>query len=553
MMSTRSWLASASVLALSLSSHAAIAQERTALSGQVSSAEEGAMEGVVVSAKRAGSTITISVVTDAQGRYAFPADKLAPGDYALKARATGYDVDGPAIATLADGKPATSDIKLRKTKNLSTQMTNAEWLTSMPGTDEQKKFLLNCNSCHTYERIVKSTYDAEGFLQIFDRMASYYPGSTPLKPQPLAGTAKREGLARDGDGLKTAEWLASVNLSQQPTWSWPLQTLPRLQGRSTRVVITEYDLPNKLIEPHDVILDRKGMVWYSDFGQMFLGSMDPATGKVAEYPIPETKKGWSLGTLDLEADKNDDLWVGVMYQASIAKFDRATSTFKQWSIPKEWDSDAAQFGHLAVDGTPVDNKVWLKNSDGNNIYRLDLTTNTMESLGSFKDPATGKRIGSYGIHSDSKNNLYLLDFSASNIGRIDAKTKELSVFVTPTPKSRPRRGRVDAQDRLWFAEYGSDGVGMLDPATKQIKEWRVPTKWSAPYDAMVDKYGDAWTGSMMTDRVARIDTNTGDVVEYPLPRSTNIRRVYVDDRTKPSTLWVGNNHGASIVKIEPLD
>jgi len=40
------------------------------LTGQISSAEEGAMEGVVVSAKKDGSTISISVVTDARGRFA---------------------------------------------------------------------------------------------------------------------------------------------------------------------------------------------------------------------------------------------------------------------------------------------------------------------------------------------------------------------------------------------------------------------------------------------------------------------------------------------------
>jgi len=38
-------------------------QKPSALSGQVTSAEEGSMEGVVVSAKRDGSTISISVVT----------------------------------------------------------------------------------------------------------------------------------------------------------------------------------------------------------------------------------------------------------------------------------------------------------------------------------------------------------------------------------------------------------------------------------------------------------------------------------------------------------
>ena len=94
---------------------------------------------------------------------------------------------------------------------------------------------------------------------------------------------------------------------------------------------------------------------------------------------------------------------------------------------------------------------------------------------------------------------------------------------------------------------------MLDPESGRISEWKIPTKWSAPYDAMVDRFGDAWTGSMLTDRVARIDTKSGEVTEYPLPRSTNIRRVFVDDRSKPGTLWVGNNHGASLVKVEALD
>jgi streptogramin lyase len=240
-----------------------------------------------------------------------------------------------------------------------------------------------------------------------------------------------------------------------------------------------------------------------------------------------------------------------MYQANIARFDPKTEKFEQWSVPKEWQTDAAQTGHLAVNATHVDGKVWIKNSDETNIYRLDVKTGKFEDLGNQTDPFNGRRIGTYGIHADSQNNVYLLDFSGNNLVRIDAKTKALKFYKTPTEMSRPRRGRVDSQDRLWFAEYGGNAIGMLDPKSGEIKEWKVPTEWSAPYDAMVDKHGDAWTGSMLTDRVARLDTKTGQYTEYPLPRSTNIRRVFVDDRTNPGTLWIGSNHGASIVKVEP--
>ena len=62
---------------------------------------------------------------------------------------------------------------------------------SMPGTDDQKRLVLDCNSCHTLERIVRSTHDADEFKQVFLRMAGYYPGSTPLKPQRLVGDAVR--------------------------------------------------------------------------------------------------------------------------------------------------------------------------------------------------------------------------------------------------------------------------------------------------------------------------------------------------------------------------
>src|SRR5262249_52990398 len=87
-------------LALTLSVWAATSsqaqsQSPAALTGTVSSAKEGLMEGVVVSAKRAGSTVTVSVATQDEGRFSFPASRLEPGQYALTTRAIGYDLEGP--------------------------------------------------------------------------------------------------------------------------------------------------------------------------------------------------------------------------------------------------------------------------------------------------------------------------------------------------------------------------------------------------------------------------------------------------------------------------
>src|SRR5260370_22118739 len=108
-----------------------------ALTALVSSGEEGPMEGVLVSANKTGSTITVTVVSDPQGRYRFPASKLDAGEYALRTRAAGYDLDGPKSVEIAPQETTTTDLKLRKTTNLVSQRPHADFMTSSPRADDQ--------------------------------------------------------------------------------------------------------------------------------------------------------------------------------------------------------------------------------------------------------------------------------------------------------------------------------------------------------------------------------------------------------------------------------
>src|SRR6185369_2748934 len=132
-------------------------------------------------------------------------------------------------------------------------------------------------------------------------------------------------------------------------------------------------------------------------------------------------------------------------------------------------------------------------------------------------------------------------------------TGEIKIFKTPTARSGPRRGMMDEEGRLWFGENNGDRIGMFDTRTETFREWPVPTPGSWPYDVTADKNGHVWTGGEYDDRILRLDPKNGQFTEYLLPRSTNVRRVFVDNSTTPVTFWVGNNHGASIVKLEPLD
>jgi virginiamycin B lyase len=521
-----------------------------ALTGLVMSVEEGRMEGVLVSAKKAGSSISITVVSDEQGRYRFPQAKLEPGAYALAIRAVGYDLDGPSRVEVAQGSSA--DLKLRKAKDIAAQLSNAEWIASMPGTQQQKATLLNCVSCHTAERIVRSHHDTDAFIQTLKRMSTYANQSTPLQPQLRRATRDLELIGEDRARVQKdqAEWLATVNLGSREDWSYTLKPYPRPKGRATRVVITQYDLPRQTIEPHDVVV-LDGMAWYCDFGAQAIGKLDPRTGKITEYPLPELKKGWPLGSLSLRNDKDGNLWLGMMYQAAVAKFDRRTEKFQIWQLPPEWNRDNTQVNMTSPFHYAVDGKVWTQNNGFAGVHRLDLASGKFETWEPFKG---SKRLHNiYDVIADSRNNAWFTDIANEHIGRIDASTGKITLYTTPTSRSGPRRGMMDAQDRLWFAQYRGNKIAMFDTKTEQFTEWPMKTPWLSPYDVAIDRNGEAWTGSMLSDQVARLNTKTGEAVEYLLPRSTNVRRVFVDNSTTPVTFWVGSNHGASIIKLEPLD
>lgn len=541
--------------AIAAASFYAATPEPPALTGIVSSAEEGAMEGVLVSARKAGSTITTTVVTDSTGRYTFPANRLEPGQYTLRVRAVGYDQDESGTVLMRATGTVSAHLKLHRAADLQSQLSNTEWMLSVPGTEDQKKSLLNCVQCHTLQRILQSRHDEEQFRQVLERMGGYTNASFPAHPQRKAAERLREtrGAQLAQNRQTQAKYLSTINLGSNAALPYDLKTLPRLTGRSTHVIITEYDLPRKAIEPHDVILDSDGTPWFSDFGEQVLGKLDPRTGKVTEIPIPVLKPGAATGSLSLESDRDGNLWLGMMFQGGIAKYERKSGQFQTWTVPAEYNQAMTQIDMVEPQHSYVDGKVWTQNNGFAAIHRLDLATGHIETFDFFAVEKEGENHNIYDVIPDSHNNAYFTDFQNEHIGRVDAKTGKMTLYPTPTPRSQPRRGQMDSQDRVWFGEYRGGRIGMFDTRTEKFQEWLPPTPYSAPYDVVLDRNGEAWTGSMTTDRVVRLNPATGQITEYQLPRSTNIRRVFVDNTAARPTLWVGNNHGASIVKVEPLD
>jgi virginiamycin B lyase len=394
-------------------------------------------------------------------------------------------------------------------------------------------------------------YNAEDMATVLPRMAIYSNGSQPTNPQRVPG---REIAAPSDADKKLGAYIATLNLSAASEWSYPLKTNPRPKGKGTQVIITEYDLPRRNAMPHDVRLDAKGTVWYGDFGAQWIGKLDPKTGQTVEYQYPIAKPGYPLGALRLSLANGGAIWIGNMFQAQLVKFDPATEKFESYPRPNFMDTEA-RVTMVDPEASQVDGKVWANvvgHAKYAGSYQVDIRTKEWTKV---RYPAGSPPAAAYDFAADSKNNIYGFGniLTHSKIWRTDAKTLETTWIDIPSGNGGGRRGKIDSQDRVWWAQYTINSVAMFDPRSRKVTQWKMPTPWTNPYDAMFDDKKYLWTASMSNDHVVRMNTETGEFTEYLLPRYTNIRSVEVDKSTPLSTLWVGNNHGAKIIKVEPLE
>lgn len=552
-------LTSMGLLAPVVGTHPAMAQSQgpAALTGTVSSREEGKMEGVVVSAKRAGSTIMVSVSTNAQGQYRFPQDRLTPGDYDITMRAVGYTLPSTK-ATIRSGGSTQLDLRLAKAGPdlLPLQLTNSEWILSAPGAPEQKMGLLRCLDCHGLQRPMFSKEDASEMAYTVQRMTAHSANSSPNYP--FFHQNASEILSRPPNKAMEdfAAYVASINLSSGETWPYRLKTQPRPTGKSTQAIITTYDLPDGAA-PHDTLLDKAGNVWFSDFQHQFISKLDPKTGKVTRYPVPISKPGFPTGGLMITMDKDGNIWEGMMGQAQIAMLDPKTEKVSIYLAP-DWDKGDTRFTMIDALHSNVDGKLWTKTNGGpdpghpNKLYQFDLATKTFHEV----LPPPGKRdIAAYGLISDLDNNVYGLDNNPNQrqIWRTDAKTGETTYIDLLAGVGGARRGHIDSQNRLWFSQFHANRYARYDAKTRNITVWDVPVPYAGAYDVQFDDVKYAWGADMSTDLVQRLNVDTGEWDSYLLPTSINTR--HIDVQKNPgglSSMWTEGQQTGKIVHIEPL-
>ena len=153
------------------------------LTGTIRSVDGNAMEGIAVSARTAGSRITTSVFTDAEGVYVFP--PLANGNYRVWAQTVGYST-GHAEAPLNGSGVVRRDFSLGTASigEITRQMSGADWFASLPESTIQERrikqvFKTSCTGCHLPSYVLQNRFDKKGWMTILDYMKTFTVGGGP--------------------------------------------------------------------------------------------------------------------------------------------------------------------------------------------------------------------------------------------------------------------------------------------------------------------------------------------------------------------------------------
>jgi virginiamycin B lyase len=452
-------------------------------------------------------------------------------------RRDSVEIDGPTKLDEIVLERVSKTDDLPPTPEIESQLSGAELLWNLPGTGVEKAtFQRACSPCHEWQQVLRNRYDERSWGLIVDRMMHYSGTALAIR---LKNTPNP-----DEDYNTIVKWLAKI---RGPEWhDAPLRAFPRPRGGSTRVIVTEYELPRNLLALHDVYGDAKGDIWYTSHKTQYFGKLDPRTGIATEHTVPLTPGGMP-GTHHVEVDKNGIVWLSENWSHNLDRFDPQTGRVTQVHLESSVPLSAPAFGNFAIDSAGF---IW---------YDLDFQVRKL-------DPQTGKILQHYPLQvNESYASLLSYDgnfWAGSGPARVgntaellDLRTGKWLNLNTGAHMATAKRGGFDPYGNAWFG--GGDGalVELNAKAGRIVEHWppTAPSPMTDFYEAMPDKNGEVWAGVLHGRQMVRHDPRTEKWTVYQLPEPFAYDRYnWIDASTHPVTVWYVDYDGY-LVRVQPLE
>jgi len=520
-------------------STAALAATDAEIHGVVTDEAGNPVRGAMV--KATASDKTVARLTRADGQYDIA---LPAGSYTLTADAYGFAAKRQIKDTAQGGE---TNFTLTPRFDLM-RLSSAEMQSLLPDNPETRFLTGACATCHSFGTIrLKSGYTAsewQGFiptmtggrlptpsftpatLTALTQALEKYFGPDSLYFGPDANPPKPEQV-KHAD-LSDAVLSATIREYAIPTGleSMPHSILIDRHGdawfserglRANKIARFEVG-PEKFDEypaphPHTGVVGKDGLVWMTLTNGPDLASVDPETGKITTYNIPDRK----LGTHTAAVDAEGNIWCS---GNSVWKFDVKRKQFKEYRVPLPAtypENSVETWDH--VPGQPP------APLDGNAEF--------------------------YDVKVDSKGKVWASVFALGELVRIDPGTGQTKEYHAPDSPSI-RGIDVDAQDNVWFADYNGNSLGKLDPRTETFSLYHPPTRYAMPYGITADKKtGNIWFADLNGNHITRFNPTKSEFAEFPVPSNNAAPRfIGLDGKGR---VWFTEWMNGKIGVVDPGD
>ena len=367
-----------------------------------------------------------------------------------------------------------------------------------------------CSGCHELKRVTNSGNDRAGWRNVVAMMRN---AGAPLPPDQLE---------------PVADYLAA----HFPPKAHPQAVI--LPGPVT-VAIREWDVPTPGSRPHDPLATADGALWYT--GQManVLGRLDPATGAIREYKLPDHS-----GPHGLVADAAGNIWYTANFAGYVGKLDPKTGEVKHYPMP---DPAAGDPHSLVFDPAGI---LWFTVQGANRLGRLDPKTGEVR----LAESPTPHSLP-YGIAVDPSGVPFFVEFGSNKIGRIDPETMAIREYALPDPQSRPRRIAITGDGLVWYTDYAKGRLGRLDPKDGSVKEF------ASPGGPTSSPYGIAAAGKVLwysesnatPNTLVRFDSETGNFQSWGIPSGGGVVRNMMARGTGELALACSGVNKVALVEI----
>jgi len=517
----------------------------------------GPLEGIHVQLI-APNGVRTTVFSDFNGEYEFP--RLQTGEYTLRVstpvpykayRRDNVRIDGAAkledIVLEKDpqpGDPGALRGALPGIQEIESQLSGAELLWNLQGTDQEKAtFVRLCGiGCHSFQQIFRARFDERSWRVMIERMIRYTGNS--LVDRRESGYSFG---ATDSEVEVLVKWLTKVRGPESK--DDPVRLFPRASGASTRLVLTEYELPRRELSIHDVFGDAKGNIWYTSHRTPYAGVLDPRTGIATEHKLPLTP-GLMPGTHHVAVGKDGTIWFSENWSHHLTRLDPTTNEFTQLNPDQTGTGNFS----LAPDGF-----IWSARG-GKQIVRIEPQTGKIVNIYPLtKNPtpydnetsADGRFWAGGSPPGNGYNTSLFLDIRAGKM--YELSTGDLSHSAS--------RGGFDSLGNAWYG--GRDGafIEMVNEIDKNkgvsVRTFLPPTPYfpyTEFYEAVPDKNGEIWGGVLHGQGFVRFNPRTGKWFVYDNPEPSALsRHAWIDESTKIPTVWYPDYHTGCIVRIQPLE